>query len=379
MVENRVLYIEREEDVSEISHNLKEILKKYKKISSHSFLKAFMDLSYEADRLFLELQRDNDRDTKEINAFLENYKRIWDAYGKQYLTPDLAFYRSLLKRVKTMKGEKRAIIFQERALFPILRNYGRVEFEIRNWIDTRMADPSTQKIAQILQTKLYELQRAFDITSFPWESLQNLFMKENITLHLLLLKSPRDIVDQDFELREVSQDYEDCLRNASFSTGGSTIFSNRLSESLKEAREKEDYYYLLWFTPGENRKGEKRIEVKVKKEKVKVFYTKQISEIETPQITITEFKAGNKSIEFTVINFMRTTIEGRLSGMVEVKITFFDENSNMVFSEGKTITIFKKELHIGLKLNTIKTGNYFAIIEVLDKVSNGVDVFFQRD
>ncbi len=378
VVENRLLYIEREKEVSEISHNLKDTLKKYKKISSHSFSKAFMDLSFEADRLLLELQT-GIRDTrntkeKEINTFLENYKRIWDAYRKQYLIPDLEFYRSILNRIKTMKGEKWAIIFQERKLFPKLKNYGRVELEIRNFIDNAMADPSLQLIARTLQTKLYELQRSFDITYFPWESLQSIFMQENITLHLLLLKYPKDIIDQDFELAEVSQDYEGCLKDASFSTGGSTIFSNKISESLKEVEEKEDCFYLLWFTPSKDLKGERRINVKVKKEGLKVFYSKQISERGKPQITISDFKARNKLIEFTVVNFERTQIEGRLKGTVEVKVVLFDENSNVVFSEGKVIEALKEKLHISLKLDALKNGKYFAIIEVLDKISGSVDV-----
>ncbi len=375
VVENKLLYIGEGKNVSEIAYNLKEVLKKYKKISSHSFTKAFMDISFEANKLLLELQTGiRDTKEKEINTFLENYKRIWDAYRKQYLVPDLAFYRNILNRIKTMKCEKWAIIFQERKLFPKLKNYGRVELEIRNFIDNAMADPSLQLIARTLQTKLYELQRSFDITYFPWESLQSIFMQENITLHLLLLKYPKDITDQDFELAEVSQDYEGCLKDISFSTGGSTIFSNKISESLKEVEEKEDCFYLLWFTPSKDLKGERRIDVKVKKEGLKVFYSKQISERGKPQITISDFKARNKLIEFTVVNFERTQMEGRLKGTVEVKVVLFDENSNVVFSEGKVIEALKEKLHISLKLDALKNGKYFAIIEVLDKISGSVDV-----
>lgn len=96
--------------------------------------------------------------------------------------------------------------------------------------------------------------------------------EENFTTHMLLLKSATDIVDQDFDLREVSSDYEDCLKSISLSTGGQAIFSDRLSESLDKVASKEDYYYLLWYTPEDRTEKERQIEVKVKKEGIQVIY-----------------------------------------------------------------------------------------------------------
>ncbi len=155
---------------------------------------------------------------------------------------------NLINRVKTLKGEKWAIVFHQRELFPRLKNYGRIELEIRNWVDSLMADSNYQLIARNLQIKLYQLRRSFDISNYPWDSLKNIFAEENITYHLLLLSSRRNLVDEDFELKEVSQDYEASLKDLSFSTEGSTIFSNKTLDSLKEIEQKEDFYYLLWFT-----------------------------------------------------------------------------------------------------------------------------------
>jgi hypothetical protein len=57
-----------------------------------------------------------------------------------------------------------------------------------------------------------------------------------------------------------------------------------------------------------------------------------------------------------------------------LKITLFDENSNKVFEEEKTLSFFKKETNISLKLDMLKSGSYFIIIQVTDRISQETDV-----
>jgi hypothetical protein len=382
VVEDKIIPLEGRKEPSEISSNLKEVLKKYKNVSSHAFFKAFEKLKYEGDELLLKLQQDYKFDNKDkiIYTFLENYKRIWDEYRREYINPDLSFYKNLVRRVRSIDGEKWAIVFYQRELFPKLKNYGRIEFEIRKFIDEGLADedPTNQAMARNLYVRLKELQRSFDVTSFPWEDLKNIFTEENITYHLIFMKSLRDTVDEDLELGETSQDFENSLREISISTGGSTVFSNKPSDSLMKIEEKEDVYYLLWFTPSEI-KGKRKIDIKVKRDGVKVYYTKELSEIETSQVKIIDFRGGDNSIELTISNFKMENIEGKKQGLIEVKITIYDENSNIVFSEGKTLNAFREDLHIKLRLDILQKGkNYFGIAEVSDKLSNSMDVVLKE-
>ena len=179
----------------------------------------------------------------------------------------------------------------------------------------------------------------------------------------------------DFDLREIAQDYEDCFREISRSTGGSSAFSNKVSQALKEATEAEDYYYLLVYSPDEDQSGKKReIEVKVKKSGVNIFYMKKVPEIGVPPISITDFKAGKRTIKFSLINYKMTKIEEKLTGIADVKITIFDEDSNKVFDEGKTLSLIKKETNISLKFDMLKSGSYFIIIQVTDRISQETDV-----
>ena len=379
LTEGRMLDIERGKKLSEVILNLKKTLKKYKRISNQYTLKAFRDITREADKL-LAMLRGLERSgftpvDQAMIRFFDNYKRIWSDYRKQYLIPDLELYRSIIERIKQMEGEKWAICFLQREMFPRLKKAGRLDNEISDWIGSQL-DPMLQVKARLVQVRQQELQRTFDVSqNFPADGLRDLFMEANITFHLITLKSLRVVFFQDFDLREIAQDYEDCFKKISLSTGGSSVFSNKVSEALKEATETEDYYYLLVYSPDENQSEKKReIDVKVKKSGVNIFCMKKVPEIGVPPLSITDFKAGKKTIKFSLINYKMTKIEEKLTGIADLKITLFDENSNKVFEEEKTLSFFKKETNISLKLDMLKSGSYFIIIQVTDRISQETDV-----
>jgi hypothetical protein len=380
LTEDRILNIERGNSISDVILNLKETLKKYKAISTFSTWRAYKELSQEGDSLLSELrglseQSHGDWD-RAILRFYENYQRIWLEYKRQYITPDFELYKGIIKRIKPMEGEKWAICLQQREMFPKLKNEGPIESEIRRITESKI-DPQDQVKVREIQVRQYELQRTFDLTSnFPVDRLRELFMEANATFHLILLKSFRTLLAQDFELGEVAEDYEDCFRQISFSTGGSSTFSNKVLEALKEAAVKEDFHYLLVYSPEDtSAQKERKIEVKVKKEGTEVIYLKHFIGKEPPPIIITGFQSGFKTIKFSLRNYARVKTEGKVHGFADVKITIFDDKSKKVFSEGKTLELIKEEILISLNFDKLKSGSYFIIIEAFDRMSNGKDVF----
>jgi hypothetical protein len=201
-------------------------------------------------------------------------------------------------------------------------------------------------------------------------------MESNMTFHLVLLKSFRTLGSQDFELKEVSQDYEDCFKDISNSTGGLVTFSNKLSEALKAVTEKEDHYYLLVYNPKDSQEVRKRnIEVRVHKEGVKVIYLKHFSGQDKPAVAINDFKSEGKKISFSLNNYGRVKTEGKLTGIAEVKVTIYDGNSQIVFDEQKILQLIKKDTEVSLSFDWLKSGSYFIIIQVTDKISETIDVF----
>jgi hypothetical protein len=378
LTEGSLFPIETGKSVAKVAHDVKDSLKQFKVISSMQILSAYQNLRSEADRLILALQGPNPMPWDQaVMAFYRNYERIWLEYKRQFITPDLELYRNLIKKIKAEEGEKWALCFQQREMFPELKNEGRLERLIRELVDTPSEDPLKTTQQRNVRSMQMQLQRLFDVSGdVPTEALKNLFMEANITFHLLLLKSLRPMVEQDFELREVAKDYEDCFRQISFSTGGHTVFSNKVVAAMEEASQTEDYYYLLVYSPKED-PAEKplAIDVKVKKKGLDVIHLKQFLREKILPIAIVDFDSGRKTIKFSLINYQRVKTENQLSGMAQVKITLFDKDSKKVFEDAKILQLIKDETHISIPFNQLKSGPYFIIIQVVDRITNKMDVF----
>src|SRR4030042_3921968 len=129
--------------------------------------KAFRDLNYEVERVSASRGQGPGAGVgfnyEDIFQFYMNYQRIWDAYKNQYLMPDLEFYRSLVQRIRSIEGEKWAICFQQRELFPKIKRASMLESQIRTWIGAQI-EPEAQVKAQVIQAKQMELQRSFDLS-----------------------------------------------------------------------------------------------------------------------------------------------------------------------------------------------------------------------
>ncbi|MDH7513396.1 MAG: hypothetical protein QHH14_10675 [Clostridiales bacterium] len=379
LTEGRVLNVERGKGVEELAAAIKDSLHKFKAISTAAALKNFRDISYEADRLLSAL-RGQSAERMSIAPvmirFFENYQRIWTDYRRQFLEQDVDFYQSLIKRLKSIEGDKWAIAFQQREMFPRIKNASRLDNEIRAWADSQV-EPQQQVDARMVQARQQDLQRAFDFSgTINAEAMSDIFLGAGFTFHLILMKSLRTIFSQDLELKEVGKDFEESLTRISRLTGGYLGFSNQPAAALKEAAALEDFHYLLVYSPRETSGGKKRnIEVKVKRSGVDVVHLKNYLSAGSLQVAVEDFKVNGRTISFTLSHYEMTQINGKRRGLADVKITIIDESSNKVFDEGKSLDLFKDETHISLNFNRLKPGTYFIIIQAVDRVSNQSDVY----
>jgi hypothetical protein len=381
LTEDRLLDIERRKNADDVKTNLKETLKNYKMISIRNYFRAYLELSEECDRLLDKISTSTGAATSsfwaDISFFYEHYERIWNAYRDRYLMPDMSFYQVLLKKIKAVKAEKWALCFQQRELFPQLKSHGRLEDVISMTINRNNVDPQDQVHAQMIRNSQNRLQESFEISKqFPSERMKNLFLEAGVTFHLILMKSPKTLLSPDLELREVAQNYEECYREISRSTGGYLTFSNKAMEALKEASEKEDYHYLLVYQPkGPIETRGKNIEVKVRREGTRVYSLKQYTRLEGPVVSIADVSTAQKTMRFTLKNYTMMNTDKGQRGVAEVHITLFDDQSNVAFSEGKVLELVSSESHVTIDFSKLRSGPYFLIIDVLDKITNEKDVY----
>lgn len=372
LTEDRLLNIEIGRSLPGMIQDLKETLRQYKLISTNEIDRAYRELRFEANRINSDasnLRVDGDQ----FLRFLEGYLRIWKIYKSQFISPNTDLYQSIISRVKQIQGDKWAICFQQRELFPRIKKWGSIDRKIQNLLER---DPNAP-LSHLIKAKHLELERSLDYTAtFPADVLQNLFLGANVTFHLILLKSRRDLLSDAFELEEVAQDYEECFKEISRSTGGYTTFSNNVTEAIQAATEVEDFHYLLVYSPKEDIADQTRkIKVNVKKKGVKVIHLKNIQKQMVRPITISDFKSEAKAISFAINDYDQENIDGKSTAIVDIKVTLFDKNSVKIFNEGKTLNPTQKETNVFLNFGALESGRYYIIIQVIDKITNEVDVY----
>ncbi|MCX6578500.1 MAG: hypothetical protein NTV82_19195 [Candidatus Aminicenantes bacterium] len=379
ITEDRVLSVERGKKTDELVGNLKDSLKKFKGISIQNTVRIFRDLRFESDKLLAALQgiEPGRMSLAELMlSYVERYIVAWDEYRRQYLVPEVAFYEDLVQRIRPIEGDKWAICFQQRDMFPRIKSASRLESEMRTWIGSQV-EPQDQAKARNIQSRMQDLERSFDLSkSIAPDAMKDVFLRDDITFHLILLKSFRTLADQDFELKEVTGDYEDSLKKISQATGGYLGLSNQPMEAIKEAAQLEDYHYLLVYSPKEgSAKNKRELEVKVKRSGVEVISLKNFVAPSSTAIAISDFKAGGQKISFTLLHYQMAKVKEKTSGLADVQITIFDEASKKAFDEGKRLDLIKKETHISLAFPQLKPGAYFIVIQAYDRVANRVDVY----
>lgn len=380
--ETQVLNADPGKTMEEAAGYLKESLKQFRSISTARTLKVFRDLRFEADRLIgaLEGYEAGGLDIEQqVLRYVNNYKMAWKNYCIQYLKPDLSFYENLIGKIRTMEGEKWAICLQQRDLYPQVKNWSRLDRDLRVWL-AQMIDPNLQIRARTIQIALDELDREFNVTgTVPTDALKEVFLRAGVPFHLILMKSLRRLEDEDLALREVGQDYEDALKQISRATGGYLAFNNQPVEALKEAEQVEDYHYVLVYAGKDlGSQAKREIGVKVLKEDVEVISLKTYVAAGPPPLAITDFRAGNGTVSFTLGRYQMTGGSDGRQGKADVRITVYDAASKVVFDEGKVLDLIKKETKISLNFNQLGRGEFFIIIRAIDKLTNQSDVYSGR-
>lgn len=381
LTEDRILNAEPGLGVEDYVRGLKDALINFKFISTRSTQQNFSDLDFEADRLLLSAQSGGGPGgissfDHALVQFYEKYLHIWEVYRSQFLLPDLDFFELLLRKIRSFEGEKWAICFQQRELFPVLKNASRLETAIRSWMDSQV-DPQDQVKARLVRARQEDLRRSFDLSaSFSPELLSDLFLGADMTFHLILLKSSRTVFSQNFELGEVGQDFEAMLKKVSASTGGHTAFSNRPSEVLKEAAALEDYHYLLVYSPAEDSAERKRtVEVRVARQGVEVSYLRMPRGGGPPLIAVAKVATEGRSLSFSLDHGQMVNVDGTRRGSAAVKIILYNEATEKVFDEGRTIDLTRESVRVSLNFDRLEPGNFFLIIEARDLVSGATDVY----
>ena len=384
LVNEGLVQLKGEGSGEDIAARLKELLLKVKKERGQELAKIFLFLEKRAENLDLALRGDATSDyfvadgdvMASTKLFNDDYRRTWGDYRSRRLDVNLELYKSIADKMGKLDGDKWAICFQQRDIFPKIKHGGRLDEDMRGAVSGQIgSDPR----ADLIQAQMDEIDRSLDVSdNFPGDKIRELFTQANITFHVLIMKAVASQAreSEDMDVREVRADYEDTLRRISRATGGLTAFSNDVLETLKEASAKPDQYYLLVYQP---KKGltspENKIEVRVLRKNVDIVSLKSRTPVKAEGITIFDFEAGPKSIAFRLKNYARAPLEWKERGRAAIKVTIFDDQSAKAFFKETTLDLVAETIRLSLDLNAPPPGSYFVVIEAYDVVSGEKAVF----
>jgi hypothetical protein len=357
---------------------LKKILSLYSMKAKNDLNRVFKRLEEEVNQFFQNYFVD-----QATKVFLSNYKRIWDDYVKKYLIPDVKKFYWFADVLKNIQMEKWVIVFQQREVFPQFSSFSRIEQKIRDWITGHFEKPTTPLLEQMLQ----KLKYSFKVSkSFPLQEIQEAFFRANATFHVLLFRSHRTAISQDFDYSETVSDYENSFRAISRATGGDVILTNKLQQSLEKVSERKDVYYILSYAPEEKHNKDRKIKVKVTGNGgYDIFYIKKLKlnpqfeeEKKISQIDVTGFTFKNKRLKVSLVNYLRNEVEGKKLGLIEVRVMVMREGSEeVVYDKSNVLQATRAEIKLEIPFLSLDKGKYYLIIDLTDKLTNKSKIFTQ--
>jgi hypothetical protein len=317
-------------------------------------------------------------------TFLQKYLQRWDEYKRIYLLPRVDRFYYFARYLKQVQGEKYVLNFYQFELFPKIRLSSRTMHKIgviaNGLLNTNDAYRNWQ--GNTINKTLNQLNVGYDLNSgFPNEEITKLFYNVDATFHSFFIKPLIPSLHEDFEYMVLASDLENVLKGITDLTGGKSITSNDLVNSLDIVSEVEDVYYMITYVPNNPKKAGK-LNIKVKNKKYKVLYDNQFrydyineylqklgKNIKTPDIKIENFSFERKILAFTVTDYLVREIDDKMTkaGRMKVRIRVKDSHNHSLFDQEKMLTAQEDQMKISLAaFKNLKKGEYDFFIDAQD-------------
>jgi hypothetical protein len=378
----RTFNINNSREMLESRPVLKKMLKLYSKKAKIELNRLFKLLEQEVQQFFETYFVD-----VAAKAFITNYKRLWKEFSRKYLVPDVKRFFWFADVLKKVNMEKWVIVFQQREVFPQFKARSRIEQRIKDFISGNPTFPTTP----LLQQMLIKLDYVFKVSqNFPLEKVQEAFFRANATFHVLLFRTQKSTMSQDFEYAEAVSDYENSFRAISRATGGDVILTNKLAQSLEKVSQQKDVYYILSYSPINAHNKNRKIKIKVNEKggrgKLNAYYVKNLKlnpEVEQyneqKKIAVANFSFKDRQLEFTLVNYLRKDIETKNIGVIEARVMLMNaDTEEIVFNKTRILEAVKDTTIMQIRFNTLKEGTYHLILDLNDKLAKTSCLFAEK-
>ena len=207
------------------------------------------------------------------NVLLHQYLQLVKDYQIQNLMPNVNRLEGMSHSLAAIDVDKWALVFFQHDTLPLF-DIDQLKFD-----DYRFGlGPAIDSIEKVNRDLLFPID-AFRLA----DSLRTRFIQANTQFNLLLLDSrpAPAAADSGSQFAVVNSfpvfsNWEETFRQITAATGGEIMDGNRMKEALAEVANREDVYYVLTYAPTEGKSRERRVDINVKRDGVKVIHGRRV-------------------------------------------------------------------------------------------------------
>jgi hypothetical protein len=288
------------------------------------------------------------------------YGQLLREYRLRYQKPNVERLEAMTRSLETIDADKWALVFFQHDTLPLLD------------IEKMKLGDNQYHLGPVLDA----LERVNRDLSFPLEmlrltdSLRTRFIQANTQFHLLFLDSRQAPATLEAASRfdvinsfPVFSNWEETFRQITQATGGEILDGNRMKEALAEVAAREDVYYVLTYAPDEGKRRERRVDIRVQRDGVKVIHGRRVEMENVPEIKLAAIESVPGKVRLDLENFYMIGRGEQRSGLVRVSLSAArqDEKPQILLRGLEIATSGSVEIPI-----TLQPGRYRMTAQVVD-------------
>lgn len=377
MTKDRVFSITRKEHLDTVlpkfNANLKGVIQK---------------LKYEKDQLFAELERyyrdfqqkfiinerneASDRQDQLIREVIQTIRQTWLQFKLKNITLAENKFMAMARSMRHMNMEKWGMVFYQQDSFPLLNP--KTMYGLR----PESIEPMERLEREVVNI-LRDMRGNQRATTF-FSDIEQAFIQANVTFNLFITETKylQEIDSTYFKNTPVHSDWQEAFRKIAEATGGKIIVNNNLDDAIAEAVDNEDVYYRLTYAPRSSGNEERKLLIKPKKKKIKLYYHRTLTLQESGVVKITDFSFDAPVVSFKLKNYRQVFDGQKLYGDILLKVTGVESLSGDIMSFEKVLEPGQEETDVSLKLNFPGGGKYSLILEAADRQSGKIAIYSQK-
>jgi hypothetical protein len=320
-----------------------------------------------------------------IIQILEKYLRNWNEFKDKYLVPDLDRFYNFARHLEKIKKEKWVLNFYQIEMLPKMKNTGPMRRDLDDLVDDyggeqSNANASASAWVKKIKLLLGEIDRGLDLDKkFPAEQISKMLLRVDTTYHCFINSVEHKWLSENFEYKNVANEFENSLRGITRRSGGEMTVSGDIDSALHAIEGKEDGYYVLTYAP-QKPESHGKITIKVNDARYRLLYDDnsrsdyiaqylQNKKLVDPTIKVHDLVFENGKLHFAISDFRMNEKNKKITGQLKVAIRISDSGSNVVYDQSRLINANEKNVFINIGFDWLKPGKYVFMIEVRDLLS----------